>query len=182
MWIKANDNVKVISGEDRGTETWSAAGEQIYRASVLAAVPPPVAGPVRRGSVLVDGGRGHAVAHGDLGALRVRGHSLAGALEQSPAQLPFEAPDHDRFRCLKLALECLDRGCMSPTILNAANEIAVEAFLNGRIGFLDIARVVETTLDECPGSNVEAQSLDGVLATDARARELARTICRRMMI
>jgi 1-deoxy-D-xylulose-5-phosphate reductoisomerase len=98
------------------------------------------------------------------------------------AQLTFEAPDHDRFRCLKLALECLDRGCMSPTILNAANEIAVEAFLNGRIGFLDIARVVETTLDECPGSNVEAQSLDGVLATDARARELARTICRRMMI
>jgi 1-deoxy-D-xylulose-5-phosphate reductoisomerase len=98
------------------------------------------------------------------------------------AQLTFEAPDHDRFRCLKLALECLDRGCMSPTILNAANEIAVEAFLNGRIGFLDIARVVETTLDECTDSNVEAQSLDGVLATDARARELARTICRRMMI
>jgi 1-deoxy-D-xylulose-5-phosphate reductoisomerase len=98
------------------------------------------------------------------------------------AKLTFEAPDHERFRCLKLALECLDRGCMSPTILNAANEIAVDAFLNGRIGFLDIARVVESTLDECADANVEAESLDGVLATDARARELARAVCRRMMI
>jgi 1-deoxy-D-xylulose-5-phosphate reductoisomerase len=97
-------------------------------------------------------------------------------------QLTFEAPDHDRFRCLKLALECLDLGCMSPTILNAANEIAVESFLNGRIGFLDIARVVESTLDECADANVEAESLDGVLATDARARDLARTVCRRLMI
>jgi len=97
-------------------------------------------------------------------------------------KLTFEAPDHERFRCLKLGLECLDRGCMSPTILNAANEIAVDAFLNGRIGFLDIARVVETTLDECADANVEAESLDGVLATDARARELARTVCRRLMI
>jgi len=97
-------------------------------------------------------------------------------------QLSFEAPDHQRFRCLKLALDCLDRGCMSPTILNAANEIAVDAFLKGRIGFLDIAKVVESTLDECTGANVEAESVEGVLATDARARELARTICRRMMM
>jgi 1-deoxy-D-xylulose-5-phosphate reductoisomerase len=97
-------------------------------------------------------------------------------------QLTFEAPDHERFRCLKLALDCLDRGCMSPTILNAANEIAVDAFLNGRIGFLDIARVVEATLDGCPGANIEAESVEGVLAMDGQARELARTVCRRMMI
>jgi len=97
-------------------------------------------------------------------------------------KLTFEAPDHERFRCLKLALDCLDRGCMSPTILNAANEIAVDAFLSGRIGFLDIARVVEATLDECPGADVEAESVEGVLATDAQARELARAVCRRMMI
>jgi len=96
-------------------------------------------------------------------------------------QLTFEAPDHERFRCLKLAVECLDRGCMSPTILNAANEIAVDAFLKGGIGFLDIARVVESTLDECTDADVEAESLDGVLATDARARGIARTVCRRMM-
>ncbi len=97
-------------------------------------------------------------------------------------QLTFEAPDHERFRCLKLAIECLDRGCMSPTILNAANEIAVDAFLNGRIGFLDIARVVEGTLDGCPGADVEVESLEGVLTTDLQAREMAHSICRRMMI
>ena len=97
-------------------------------------------------------------------------------------QLTFRAPDHERFRCLGLALDCLNRGGLAPTILNAANEIAVAAFLSRRIGFLDIPRVVETTLDESPGANVEAESLDGVLAADARARELAGNVCRRMMI
>ncbi|MGC9954790.1 MAG: 1-deoxy-D-xylulose-5-phosphate reductoisomerase [Rhizomicrobium sp.] len=97
------------------------------------------------------------------------------------AQLTFQAPDHERFRCLALALDCLNRGGLAPTILNAANEIAVAAFLSRRIGFLDIPRVVETTLDESPGANVEAESLDGVLAADARARELAGNVCRRMM-
>jgi 1-deoxy-D-xylulose-5-phosphate reductoisomerase len=97
-------------------------------------------------------------------------------------QLTFQAPDHARFRCLKLALECLDKGCLSPTILNAANEIAVDAFLNGKIGFLDIARVVEATLEECPGADVEAESLAEVLNADATARAVARTVCRRMMI
>ncbi len=96
-------------------------------------------------------------------------------------QLTFQAPDHERFRCLPLALDCLRRGGLAPTILNAANEIAVDAFLNRRIGFLDIPRVVETTLDGSPGANVEAESLDGVLAADARARELAGNVCRRMM-
>lgn len=95
-------------------------------------------------------------------------------------QLTFEAPDHERFRCLKLAIECLDRGCMSPTILNAANEVAVDAFLKERIGFLDIARVVEGTLDECPGANIEAESVEGVLATDRQAREVAQAICGRL--
>jgi len=98
------------------------------------------------------------------------------------AQLTFRAPDHERFRCLGLALDCLNRGGLAPTVLNAANEIAVAAFLSRRIGFLDIPRVVETTLDESPGANVEAESLDGVLAADARARELAGNVCRRMMI
>ena len=97
------------------------------------------------------------------------------------AQLTFQAPDHKRFRCLALALDCLNRGGLAPTILNAANEVAVASFLNGQIGFLDIPRVVETTVDECPGANVEAESLDGVLAADARARELAGNVCRRMM-
>ncbi len=99
----------------------------------------------------------------------------------SVAQLTFQAPDHQRFRCLALALDCLNRGGVSPTILNAANEIAVDAFLSRRIGFLDIPRVVEATLDESPDANVEAESLEGVLAADALARELAGNICRRMM-
>lgn len=95
-------------------------------------------------------------------------------------QLTFEAPDTERFRCLKLAIESMDRGVMSPTILNAANEIAVDAFLNGRIGFMDIARVVETTLDECPGANIEAETVEGVLYIDLRAREVAGAACARL--
>ncbi len=97
------------------------------------------------------------------------------------AQLTFQAPDHERFRCLVLAMDCMKRGGLAPTILNAANEIAVEAFLGRRIGFLDIPRVVETTLDKSAAGNAEAESLDGVLAADARARELARNVCQRMM-
>ena len=71
---------------------------------------------------------------------------------------------------------------MAPTILNASNEVAVEAFLKRQIGFLDIPRVVEATLNECPNAASEAESLEGVLATDARARDLARIVCRRMMV
>jgi 1-deoxy-D-xylulose-5-phosphate reductoisomerase len=94
-------------------------------------------------------------------------------------QLNFRAPDHVRFRCLGLALNAMRTGGLAPTILNAANEIAVDAFLNRRIGFLDIARVVETTLDETPNANAMVDSLDGVLAADARARSLAGSICTR---
>jgi len=96
-------------------------------------------------------------------------------------QLTFRAPDHERFRCLGLALDAMRMGGMAPTILNAANEIAVDAFLNRRIGFLDIPRVVETTLNDSPNANASADTLDGVLAIDARARELAAGICRRVV-
>lgn len=94
--------------------------------------------------------------------------------------LTFEAPDLEKFRCLKLALESLERGCMSPTILNAANEIAVDAFLKEQIKFLDIPRVVETVLDECPGANYEAETVEDVLLTDRRARDIARAVCGRI--
>src|SRR5512146_1139192 len=60
--------------------------------------------------------------------------------------LTFEAPDANRFPCLGLAQDCLRTGGLAPTVLNAANEVAVQAFLGRRIGFLDIARVVEGTL------------------------------------
>jgi len=95
--------------------------------------------------------------------------------------LTFRKPDHERFRCLGLAMHAMRTGALAPTILNAANEIAVEAFLNRRIGFLDIARVVEETLSQSPEANTPADTLDGVLAADARARELAAGICRRVV-
>jgi 1-deoxy-D-xylulose-5-phosphate reductoisomerase len=92
--------------------------------------------------------------------------------------LSFRKPDHDRFRCLGLALEAMRKGGLSPTILNAANEIAVDAFLNRRIRFLDIPRVVEETLSRSADANSSSDTLDGVLAADGRARELAGGICR----
>ncbi len=96
-------------------------------------------------------------------------------------QLTFRAPDHERFRCLGLAQDCMRTGGMAPTILNAANEIAVEAFLNRRIGFLDIPRVVETALNDSPNANASIDTLEGVLAIDMRARQLATEICRRVV-
>jgi 1-deoxy-D-xylulose-5-phosphate reductoisomerase len=94
-------------------------------------------------------------------------------------QLTFRKPDHERFRCLGLAMDAMRIGRLAPTILNAANEVAVDAFLKKRIGFLDIPRVVESTLTESPEANTTADTLDGVLAADARARERAGAICRR---
>jgi len=86
-------------------------------------------------------------------------------------RLEFLAPDPVRFPALRIAREALCAGGGAPTVLNAANEIAVAAFLARRIGFLDIARVVEATLDRigpCP-----AETLDQVVALDAQARRIA---------
>jgi 1-deoxy-D-xylulose-5-phosphate reductoisomerase len=95
--------------------------------------------------------------------------------------LTFQEPDHERFRCLGLALESLRLGGLAPTVLNAANEIAVAAFLDSKIGFLDIPRVVEETLNDADRANAEAAVLDGVLAADQRARSLAGDMCRRVV-
>jgi 1-deoxy-D-xylulose-5-phosphate reductoisomerase len=97
-------------------------------------------------------------------------------------QLVFQAPAHDRFPALNLAIESLRSGGLAPTVLNAANEIAVQAFLDRRIGFLDISKVVGETLnaDAGQGADGEAGNLDTVLGTDARARMLAEQICQRV--
>jgi 1-deoxy-D-xylulose-5-phosphate reductoisomerase len=91
-------------------------------------------------------------------------------------QLTFEKPDLSRFPCLQLARVCLQMGGAAPTILNAANEVAVEQFLGRRIGFLGIARTVERTLNalarEMNGRAPE--TLDEVLALDGAARAVAR--------
>ncbi len=86
-------------------------------------------------------------------------------------RLTFEAPDEERFPALRLAREALARGGAGPTVLNAANEAAVHAFLAGQIGFLDIAETVERTLDLMPGGNLE--SLEDVYHLDVAAREIA---------
>ncbi len=86
--------------------------------------------------------------------------------------LTFEAPDERRFPALRLARDALRAGGTMPTVLNAANEIAVEGFLDGRIGFLDIASIVEHILGKIP--RYDAESLDAVLAADEEARRLAR--------
>ncbi|MDH3230384.1 MAG: 1-deoxy-D-xylulose-5-phosphate reductoisomerase [Alphaproteobacteria bacterium] len=86
--------------------------------------------------------------------------------------LDFEAPDPLRFPALGLAREALRAGGTMPTALNAANEEAVAGFLENRIGFLDIARLVEHILSAMPPC--ETDSLDTVLATDAEARRRVR--------
>ena len=89
-------------------------------------------------------------------------------------RLTFEAPDERRFPALRLAREALNLGGGCPTVLNAANETAVHAFLAGRIRFLDIAATVERTLELMPGGSLD--SLDDVYNLDRAARELAATL------
>ncbi|HTO42295.1 MAG TPA: 1-deoxy-D-xylulose-5-phosphate reductoisomerase, partial [Rhizomicrobium sp.] len=94
--------------------------------------------------------------------------------------LTFSAPDPGRFPALRLATDCLRAGGLAPTILNAANEIAVDAFLDRRIGFLDISRVVEAALEtgEAKLSNHLSSDLAAVLAADGEARKWAGELCR----
>ena len=89
-------------------------------------------------------------------------------------QLTFEKPDSKRFPAIELAREALQTGGAAPTILNAANEIAVHAFLEGQVSFLDIARTVEMTLTKAPAAQIN--SLDDVVAIDREARDTARAV------
>jgi len=92
-------------------------------------------------------------------------------------QLTFEAPDPVRFPCLALAQVALRSGGPAPTILNAANEVAVEAFLAGQIGFLDIGRTVESALERTHSAAGSAlSSLDDFVSLDAEARAVARQL------
>jgi 1-deoxy-D-xylulose-5-phosphate reductoisomerase len=96
-------------------------------------------------------------------------------------QLSFEEPDTERFPCLALAQTCLRIGGAAPTVLNAANEIAVKAFLRRRIGFLDIARVIEQTLQVTHNSQPgQPGDLEDILAIDRQARHAADALCQRL--
>src|SRR5881394_929705 len=87
--------------------------------------------------------------------------------------LTFERPDERRFPCLRLAYAALERGGTAPAILNAANEIAVEAFLAGRLPFTGIGRVIADTLDAVAAD--DATSLEAVMAADSESRRAAGT-------
>ncbi len=91
--------------------------------------------------------------------------------------LQFSRPDSSRFPCLDLAYQALRRGGTAPAILNAANEVAVEAFLARRIGFTEIPTIVEQTLDAVPVG--DECGIEGALESDRQARRLAETLCGR---
>src|SRR5690606_14907392 len=93
---------------------------------------------------------------------------VAGLDLLAQGRLDFEAPDLEAFPCLRLASEALAAGGTAPAVLNAANEEAVSAFLQGRVGFLAIPALVEQSLAALPAA--PADSLETLLAADAAAR------------
>ena len=88
--------------------------------------------------------------------------------------LTFEEPDTDRFRNLALAYKAIERGGNMPCILNAANEVCVAAFLQDRIGFLEMSDVIAETMERAEFR--EKSTLDEYIETDAQARRLAASL------
>ncbi|MEO6117596.1 MAG: 1-deoxy-D-xylulose-5-phosphate reductoisomerase, partial [Methylotenera sp.] len=88
------------------------------------------------------------------------------------ARLDFCAPDMVKFPCLRIAYEALNMGGTAPAILNAANEIAVEAFLAEKIGFMDIPQLIESVLTVVPIETVE--SIEQLVVVDNEARQAAK--------
>jgi len=102
----------------------------------------------------------------------LRMESGVGALDLlKVARLDFEAPDEERFPCLRLARQAATAGGSAPAILNAANEIAVQAFLSGRIAFTQISEIIDSTLDSV--AEVPVVTLEHVLEADEIARRQA---------
>jgi 1-deoxy-D-xylulose-5-phosphate reductoisomerase len=94
-------------------------------------------------------------------------------------RLTFAAPDEDTFVLLRLARECMQKGGAMPAVLNAANEIAVAAFLKDRIGFLDIFDLVEGAVMSLQ-TGADAHTLDEILDYDCLAREAVRSSLKKM--
>ena len=93
------------------------------------------------------------------------------------ANFEFEKPDMNRFACLRLAYEAMKTGGTATTVLNAANEVAVDAFLSEKIGFLQIPRIIESTLNHV--SIEEAVDLDRVLSADNISRQYAEELIKK---
>jgi 1-deoxy-D-xylulose-5-phosphate reductoisomerase len=124
--------------------------------SVLAQMgPPDMRGPIH-----------YALHHPDRAPAR-----LPGFVPALFRELTFEEPDPARFPTLELGYRCVREGADAGCVLNAADEVAVEAFLDGRLSFQDIPRINRRVLDQRPGLS---QDIPTLLASDARARELAR--------
>jgi len=108
----------------------------------------------------------YALHHPEILPLPTKRLSLA-----EIGSLTFEAVDHDAFPCLDLCLQAARAGGTAPCVLNAANEVAVHAFLNDRLSFTGIAEVIDATLQQMPGGPVRA--FESLFEADRAARELA---------
>ncbi|HIJ82494.1 MAG TPA: 1-deoxy-D-xylulose-5-phosphate reductoisomerase [Desulfuromonadales bacterium] len=93
--------------------------------------------------------------------------------------LTFHKPDTDKFRCLALAYQAITSGESMPAVMNAANEIAVDAFLSGRIGFIQIGEVIERSMNAHNAHNLK--TIEEVLEADRWGRETAVEICRELV-
>jgi 1-deoxy-D-xylulose-5-phosphate reductoisomerase len=114
----------------------------------------------------------HALAHPERFESGAASVNLAAI-----ARMDFAELDLERFPCMRLARESLEAGGAAPTVLNAANEVAVQAFLDGRARFVDISASVARTLDAMPAANLQdPDNLEAVLAADQWARQHASTV------
>jgi len=107
-------------------------------------------------------------------ALSFPGRQVSGVEQLDLAKHPpleFFPPDMKKYKCLELAYLAINQGNNAPGTLNAANEVAVDAFLNNKIGFLDISRIIETTLNEVPSQHLD--TLASVVENDQLSRQLA---------
>jgi 1-deoxy-D-xylulose-5-phosphate reductoisomerase len=103
-----------------------------------------------------------------------RNNSGVGVLDLTKEQsLEFHQPEMRKYKCLALAYEALKQGKSAPGTLNAANEVAVKAFLENKVGFLDIPEIVEKTLCETPCQNLD--TLDSVVENDQLSRQIAQS-------
>jgi 1-deoxy-D-xylulose-5-phosphate reductoisomerase len=116
---------------------------------------------------------GYALSHPARPALDVERLDFA-----KLSRLDFEAPDEERFPALRLARLAMERGGMQSAVLNAAKEVALEAFIEGNVGFLQMAEIAETVM-EAMIATPAASSMDDVFSVDAEARRIAKTIVER---
>ena len=103
--------------------------------------------------------------------------SLPGLNLAHCSSLEFHDPDYDRFPALPLAFKAIRKGGVQPAVLNAANEVAVEAFLEGKISFLDITLIVAKVMDEVKDGSED--SIEDILLADRQAREEANRLIRK---